>query len=424
MAFPIQVPPDQQATQRIPTGQGGARPLSKPPVTPRSAPGPRQSGPHGGPAAPPPGEVEQTRPTPPRPPAKPRPSVAKASSPADTQMTSPVQSTTHPKGTPPQHPQDQHPQGGPQGPSQRPPQGGQQRPQGTPNQPQGVQQGPPQGSPQQGHPQGSPQAGPQQAGPQQGRPQQGGPQLAKPAGAPHTKDAGQGAPQQRNPQGGPQQHGGPQVAGTPQHPLGAPQQGDPQQRNLQGAPQQRPQGAPQQQHPQGQRPLATPQRIAPAAPPTDPTPQEAAGGKSQRWRLAVAAAAVVLVAVLATVAVLLVGGSKSSPQDEVRSAIGAYTEGLRTGNLAALRSSTCGSLHDFYAQISEEQFAGVHRSSVENRTIPVVDSVNTISITDDTAIAEATVFTAADPANRTARTFDLQRDDTGWKVCDPAQTAP
>lgn len=137
-----------------------------------------------------------------------------------------------------------------------------------------------------------------------------------------------------------------------------------------------------------------------------------------------AAAAVVLVAVLVTVAFLLVGGSKTSPQDEVRGAIGAYTDGLKTGNLAELRSSTCGTLHDFYAQISEEQFAGVHRSSVENRTIPVVDSVNTISITGDTAIAEATVFTEADPANRTARTFDLQRTDGGWKVCDPAQITP
>ncbi|WP_232541869.1 Rv0361 family membrane protein [Nocardia bovistercoris] len=175
--------------------------------------------------------------------------------------------------------------------------------------------------------------------------------------------------------------------------------------------------------PVGQRPIAAPQRIAPTPPPVDQAPSDgAAGGRSKKWLLAVLGAAAVLVAIIVAVAFALVGKSGSSPDAEVRAAISQYTDGLRTGNLAQLRSSTCGPLHDFYAKIPEDQFANVHRMSLERKSIPVVDAVNAISITGDTAIAEATVYTEADPAKRSARTFDLQRSDSGWKVCDPATT--
>lgn len=297
MAMPIQVPPDQQATQRIqrpgtdrvvPPRQG---PLSRPPTTPRPAPGPKKpgqqgpSGPQGpqGPSGPQgPGgydDVEQTRPTPPRPPATQRPSVPKAPSPADVQMTLPVQSTNAARGTYPPQP----------------------------------------------------------------------------------------------------------------------------------------------------RPMASPQRIAPPAqPPAEPAPVEpgAGGGKSTRWLLAVGAAAAVLIAVLVAIAFSFVGSSDSSPESAVRAAIGEYTDALRDGDLATLRSSTCGPLHDFYVGLPEQQFAGVHRLSMERKNIPVVDSVDKISITGDTAIAQATVYTDADPTNRSARTFDLERTDAGWKVCDPSTGTP
>ncbi|MET8654833.1 Rv0361 family membrane protein [Nocardia aurea] len=292
MAMPIQVPPDQQATQRIqrpgtdrvvPPRQG---PLSRPPTTPRPAPGPKKPGQQGpsGPQGPQgPGgydDVEQTRPTPPRPPATQRPPVPKAPSPADVQMTLPVQSTNAPRET---------------------------------------------------------------------------------------------------------------------------------------------------AYPPQPRPMASPQRIAPPAqPPAEPAPveQAAGGGKSTRWLLAVGAAAVVLIAVLAAIAFSLVGSSDSSPESAVRAAIGEYTDALRDGDLATLRTSTCGPLHDFYIGLPEQQFAGVHRLSMERKNIPVVDSVDKISITGDTAIAQATVYTDADPTNRSARTFDLERTDAGWKVCDPSTGTP
>ncbi len=192
---------------------------------------------------------------------------------------------------------------------------------------------------------------------------------------------------------------------------------------VQRPPQQPPQPPQPQQPP---RPMAQPQRIPPA-PPTQvpPTPVKAAepapAGRSKRWLLAAGAAAVVLV--LAVVGLFALTSSETE-EDKVRTAIGDYTSALRDGDLVTLRSSTCGPLHDFYKNIPDDQFAGVHQLSQERKNIPVVDSIDAIRITDSTAIAQATVYTEADPGKRSARTFDLERTDAGWKVCDPPAGTP
>ncbi|MFC4123623.1 Rv0361 family membrane protein [Nocardia rhizosphaerae] len=166
----------------------------------------------------------------------------------------------------------------------------------------------------------------------------------------------------------------------------------------------------------GGRPVAQPRRIeAPQA-----APAEAAPGRSKKWLFAVGGAAVLVLALIAGV-VWMTGGD-NSPEGQVKAAIGTYTDALRSGDLDGLRASTCGELHDFYQGITPEQFSGVHQLSAEQGSIPVVDSVDAVRITDDTALAEATVSTSADPSTRTARTFDLQRTEDGWKVCDPTAT--
>ncbi|MFD9615201.1 hypothetical protein ACFWWS_38185, partial [Streptomyces sp. NPDC059083] len=48
-----------------------------------------------------------------------------------------------------------------------------------------------------------------------------------------------------------------------------------------------------------------------------------------------------------------------------------------------------------------------------------VKSVDAIQITGDAALAQATVYTAADPSKTSARTFDLRNEGGSWKVCDP-----
>ncbi|WP_245547437.1 Rv0361 family membrane protein [Nocardia brevicatena] len=162
--------------------------------------------------------------------------------------------------------------------------------------------------------------------------------------------------------------------------------------------------------------LAPPQRVQPDAAAAPPAP-----GRPKRWLLAVAAAAA-LVLVLIVVAVM-VGSEDDSPQAQIRAVIGDYTRALTNGDLAALQSATCGELHDYYQGMSAEQFDGVHRQAKDEGTLPVVTGVDAIQITGDTALAQATVKGENNQEN-SARTFDLQRTEDGWKVCEPTSGTP
>ncbi|WP_174552836.1 Rv0361 family membrane protein [Nocardia harenae] len=164
---------------------------------------------------------------------------------------------------------------------------------------------------------------------------------------------------------------------------------------------------------QQQRPIAPPQRI-------EPQPQQPAeqGGGGKKLLLIGGAMVVVIVALVAIIAALA-GGGEDSPETQVRNAIAKYTSSLDQGDLAGLRESTCGALHDYYQGISEQDFAGVHQVSQQSGSIPVVEKVDAVRVTDGTALAQATVFIRSDPNTKTERTFDLQRTDAGWKVCEP-----
>ncbi|NNH75506.1 DUF4878 domain-containing protein [Nocardia uniformis] len=169
------------------------------------------------------------------------------------------------------------------------------------------------------------------------------------------------------------------------------------------------------------RPIAPPQRV-PAASEREVPPEETGTGRGKRWWLLVAGAAVLVLVLLAAVVGLVRGGTDNSPEAQVKRAINTYTEALSDGDLDQLRAITCGSQHDFYQNISAEQFAGVYRTSKEQKGIPVIKQIDAVRITDDSAMAQATVYTAADPSKQSQRTFDLQRSEDGWKVCDPPAT--
>ncbi|MFC8045190.1 hypothetical protein [Nocardia sp. NPDC057353] len=165
---------------------------------------------------------------------------------------------------------------------------------------------------------------------------------------------------------------------------------------------------------QQQRPIAPPQRIEP-----QPQPQPAAQQGGSKKLLLIGGAAVVVIVALVAVIAALAGGGGDSPETQVRAAISQYTSALDQGDLAGLRDSTCGALHDYYQGISEADFAGVHEVSQQSGSIPVVEKVDAVRVTDGTALAQATVFIRSDPNTKTERTFDLQRTDAGWKVCEP-----
>ena len=158
-----------------------------------------------------------------------------------------------------------------------------------------------------------------------------------------------------------------------------------------------------------------PARVGPTAP--EPTKR---GGKA--WYIAAATAAVAIVAAVG-VAIYVssddnAGGS--SPQAQVQSAISTYVDALNSGDLATLRTATCGSLADYYRTIPDDAFAQVHLNAVAQKSIPQVSAVDAVRITDNTAIAQVQASIPA-TGEQSWRTFDLERADGTWKVCDPSQ---
>jgi hypothetical protein len=172
---------------------------------------------------------------------------------------------------------------------------------------------------------------------------------------------------------------------------------------------------------QGPRPIAQPQHVPPAKPAGVPD-RTATSGRRKR-RLIIAGAAVLVVAIVAAVVGLIAGRTDNSPQAQVRTAITTYATALASGNLSDLRNATCGQLHDFYQNIAPDQFAGVYKLSAGQKKIPKVSSVDAVQLTGDKAVAQASIYTDADPNTVTTRTFDLQHTADGWKVCDPPNAA-
>ncbi|MGV0153340.1 Rv0361 family membrane protein [Rhodococcus sp. GB-02] len=176
---------------------------------------------------------------------------------------------------------------------------------------------------------------------------------------------------------------------------------------------------------------AAPQRVgvAPTPPPAQPMPtriEPAAPEKTKRsgkgWYIAAAAAGV---AVLAAIGIAVFvssnsGSGESSPEAQVQTAISTYVDALQTGDLATLRTSTCGALGEYYRTIPDAAFAQVHDNAVAQKTIPQVGAVDAVRITDDTAIAQVQASLPS-TGEQSWRTFDLERQDGTWKVCDPSK---
>ncbi|MFI8569301.1 hypothetical protein ACIGGF_22350 [Rhodococcus sp. NPDC078407] len=157
---------------------------------------------------------------------------------------------------------------------------------------------------------------------------------------------------------------------------------------------------------------AAPQRVG-------PSPAESGKPGHKKWWAALVAA-VLAIAVVAAGAYLLIDRTSedTSPEARIRSTVESFTRALAGGDLATLRSTSCGDLATFYREIPDAEFADVHRVSVEQGSIPTVDSIDAIQVTDaTTAIAQVIAHTDANPNDRSPRTFDLRLEGDQWKVC-------
>ncbi|MFC9553191.1 transcriptional regulator [Rhodococcus sp. NPDC056960] len=189
---------------------------------------------------------------------------------------------------------------------------------------------------------------------------------------------------------------------------------------------------PQPQQPQSARPVppppappkAAPQRVLP---PQQSAPQRvAAAEKPQKkhgkaWLFAAIAAGVIVVAAIAVAGVVVYNNNRAenSPEAQVQGTIDTFVAALTQGDLATLRTSTCGSLAEYYQGLSDQDFAEVHQVAVTQQNIPVVGGVDAVQITGDTAIAQVKAHTAANPGEQSWRTFNLEKVDGTWKICDP-----
>lgn len=161
--------------------------------------------------------------------------------------------------------------------------------------------------------------------------------------------------------------------------------------------------------------LAAPQVI----PARGEVPKPPRGSRSWGWVVALllVIAALVAVAILGTVMLTRSSEPKVSREDMVRSTIQNFDVAVQKGDLATLRSITCGATRDSYVNYDDRAWADTHARVAAAKQYPVVASIDQVVINKDHAEANVTTFMAYAPQIRSTRSFDLQFRDEQWKVC-------
>ncbi len=163
-----------------------------------------------------------------------------------------------------------------------------------------------------------------------------------------------------------------------------------------------------------QKPVA-PQMIPPRG--EGPTPPKKR--RSWGWVAAIVfvIAALAAIAILGTILLTRNSAPAVSQEDQVRSTIENFDIAVQNGDLATLRSITCGTTRDNYVRYDEKAWADTHSRVAAAKQYPVVASVDQVVINGDHAEANVTTFMAYAPQTRSTRSFDLQFRDDQWKIC-------
>lgn len=127
--------------------------------------------------------------------------------------------------------------------------------------------------------------------------------------------------------------------------------------------------------------------------------------------------AIVVAAVVGTILLTRDKTPKVSQEDLVRNTIQSFDNAVQTGDLAELRSITCGPTRDSYVSYDDRTWTETHARVSAAKQYPVVASVDQVVVNGDHAEANVTSFMAFDPATRSTRSFDLQFRDNQWKIC-------
>ncbi len=144
-------------------------------------------------------------------------------------------------------------------------------------------------------------------------------------------------------------------------------------------------------------------------------------GRRRSWGWVVALvlviAALAAVAILGTLLLTRDSDSKPSQEDMVRSTIQNFDVAVQKGDLATLRSITCGTTRDSYVNYDDSAWADTHARVAAAKQYPVVASIDQVIVNGDHAEANVTTFMAYAPQTRSTRSFDLQFRDDQWKIC-------
>jgi hypothetical protein len=165
----------------------------------------------------------------------------------------------------------------------------------------------------------------------------------------------------------------------------------------------------------GQAKSVAPQLIPPRA----DAPKPPRRRRSWGWVVALilVIAAVVAVAILGTLLLTRDSTPKASEEDKVRSTIKNFDVAIQRGDLATLRSITCGTTRDSYVNYEDRAWTETHARVAAAKQYPVVASIDQVVVNGDHAEANVTTFMAYAPQTRSTRSFDLQFRDEQWKIC-------
>ncbi|ORW22832.1 hypothetical protein AWC18_05830 [Mycolicibacter nonchromogenicus] len=150
------------------------------------------------------------------------------------------------------------------------------------------------------------------------------------------------------------------------------------------------------------------------------------GGKlpstvSRSWGWVMAVILIILalaaIAVLGTLWLTRDTRQAASQEEHVRSTIQNFDVAMQTGDLAALRSLTCGDIRDRYVNYDQKAWDETYQRIAAAKQYPVVASIDEVVVNDGQAEANVTAFMAYEPRVRSTRSFDLQFRDDQWKIC-------
>lgn len=108
---------------------------------------------------------------------------------------------------------------------------------------------------------------------------------------------------------------------------------------------------------------------------------------------------------------------REAAQQAVRSTIDRFDAALKDGDLATLRSVTCGKLHETYVEYDDRTWTDTYSKVMAAKQYPVVASVDEVVVDGDHAEANVTSSMAFEPATTSTHSFDLQRHGDQWKIC-------